>query len=270
MPRSTWNGSLSFGLIHLPISLYTAVRDQDVSFRQLCPVHKKPISMKRVCAGEPEGAEEVETAHEVAHADLVSGFETGPDEFVVLTKADFERAALPIGKSFDIRLCVPEAAVDLRFFDKPYLVGPQKPAAARPYALLREALRRTGMVAVGVIALKSRQQVAAIRVMGDALVLHLMHWPDELVDLGEFSFPAGADLQEAEVGLAEQLVHSLAGSLATAGFRDEYRENLERLITARMSGEELEFETAEEPAATAVTDLVAILQASIAAKKAAA
>lgn len=268
MPRSTWNGTLSFGLIHFPVSLYTAVGDQNLSFRQLCPVHQKPISMKRFCAGEAAEAGE-ETAHEVAHADLVSGFETGPDEFVVLTKADFERAALPIGKSFEIRLCVPEAAVDLRFFDKPYLVGPQKPAAARPYALLREALRRTGMVAAGMIALKSRQQVAALRVMGDALLLHLMHWPDELVDLGEFSFPAGTDLQDGEVALAEQLVHSLAGSLATAGFRDEYRENLERLITARMSGEELEFATAEEPAATAVTDLVAMLQASIAAKKAA-
>jgi DNA end-binding protein Ku len=268
MPRSTWNGSLSFGLIHLPISLYTAVREQDVSFRQLCPVHRKPISMKRVCAGEAEAAEG-ETAHEVAHADLVSGFETGPDEFVVLSKDDFERAALPIGKSFEIRLCVPESSLDLRVFDKPYLVGPQKPAAARPYALLREALRRTGMAAVGVIALKSRQQVAAVRVMGDALLLHLMHWPDELVELGEFSFPAGADLQAAEVALAEQLVHDLAGSLATAGFHDEYRENLQRLITARMSGEELEFEAAEEPSATPVTDLVAILQASIAARKAA-
>jgi DNA end-binding protein Ku len=266
MPRSTWNGTLSFGLIHLPVSLFTAVREQNVKFRQLCPVHRQPISMKRVCAGPPR-ADPAE-AHEVAQADLVSGFEHAPGKFVVVTKE--ERAASPKGKSsFDVRLFVAKDSLDPRVFGKPYLVLPQKPESAKPYALLREALSRTAMTGIGLITLSKKEQMAAVRAEGDVVLLHVMHWPDELVDLGEFTLPGAEGLREAEVALAMQLVDSLSGALATADFRDGQRERLQRLIMARAEGEEVEPEIATASASTPVTDLVALLEASIAARKAA-
>ena len=181
--RSTWNGTVTFGLLTIPVGLHTAVREQDLSFKQLCPAHSAPIQMKRFCT---QGQEEV------AYGDLVKGYEVGPGDFIVLREEDFEHAARPIPRTFDLQVFVPEGEVDLRFFHTPYFVVP-KQEGARTYALLREAIRRTGKVGIGRIALKTRQQIAALRVLGDALVLQLMHWPDELEAPGGYAFP-DADL----------------------------------------------------------------------------
>lgn len=260
MPRSTWNGTLSFGLIHLPVSLFTAVREQDVKFRQLCAVHRRPITMKRYCAGPADADPPV--AHEVAQDDIVPGVEHVPGSFVTVTKE--ERAATDGDKSaFGVQLFVARDSLDPRLFGKPYLVLPQKPEAARAYALFREALARTGMMGIGLLTLRSKQQMAAVRAEGDVVLLHAMHWPDELVSLGEFALPPAPELQEAEIGLAVQFIESKAGALATAEFRDGRRERLERLILARAEGTEPEPAAAE--GSTPVTDLVALLQASLAA-----
>lgn len=302
---STWNGTLGFGMLMVPISLHTSVRDQDPSFKQLCPRHRRTISLRKICAGPVEGApdeaapldptsplgrlvvfgeehgldpelmaflrgEAAKTEHEVAHADLLSGYphpkEAG--KFIALSKADFENAGKPLGRSFDIMLCAPAATVDLRFYDKPYFIMPQKPEANRPYALLREALRRTGTVAIGMITMRSKQHVAAVRVMGDALLLHLMQWPRNLVTMDEFTFPQIA-LTEDEIGLGAKLVDAMTGSLEDADLRDQYAENVQRLIMARVAGKEEEFASVEEPATTPVTDLVAMLRSSIESRKAA-
>jgi DNA end-binding protein Ku len=256
--RSTWNGTVTFGLLTIPVGLYTAVREQDLSFKQLCPTHSAPIQMKRVCT---QGQEEI------AYADLVKGYEVGPGDFVVLREEDFEHAARPIPRTFDLELFASEAEVDLRFFHTPYFVVP-KPEAARIYALLREALRSTGRVGIGRIALKTRQQVAALRVLGNALVLQLMHWPDELEPVTGYAFP-DADLQPAELDLAGELIAGLAGEMGTAAFADEYRVNLQRIIEARVSGAEIDLPRAPEPEASGVVDLVAALRASLAARQAA-
>jgi DNA end-binding protein Ku len=154
--RSTWNGTVTFGLLTIPVGLYTAVREQDLSFKQLCPAHSAPIQMKRFCT---EGQEEV------AYGDLVKGYEVGPGDFVVLREEDFEHAARPIPRTFDLQVFVSERDVDLRFFHTPYFVVP-KAEGARTYALLREAIRRAGKVGIGRIALKTKQQIAALRVLG--------------------------------------------------------------------------------------------------------
>ncbi len=283
MPKSTWNGTINFALLQLPVSLYTAVRDQDVSMKQLCPVHHLPISMKRVCPGAPgapaapvegeaaaaEATPDVpaaDTSHEVAYADLVSGYEFD-GQLAVFTAAELDPPQA--ARSFDIELCVPERSVDLRFFDKAYVVGPQERGAARAYALLREALRSTHMVALGKIALKSRQRLAALRVHQNLLMLQIMRWPDELVALADFTFATGEDPSDDELSLAEQLVDSLAGNLEAANFRDEYRETLQRMIRARLSGEEPAPEAAPPTPATGVENLVSMLQRSIAERKAA-
>jgi DNA end-binding protein Ku len=260
MPRSTWNGTLSFGLIHLPVSLFTAVREQDVKFRQLCAVHRRPITMKRFCDGPADADPPV--PHEVE--EIVSGVEHVPGSFVTVTKE--ERAATDGDKSaFGVQLFVARDSLDPRLFGKPYLVLPQKPEAARAYALFREALARTGMMGIGLLTLRSKQQMAAVRAEGDVVLLHAMHWPDELVSLGEFALPPAPELQETEVGLAVQFIESKAGALATAEFRDGRRERLERLILARAEGAEPEPEPTAAAGGTPVTDLVALLQASLAA-----
>jgi DNA end-binding protein Ku len=256
--RSTWNGTVTFGLLTIPVGLYTAVREQDLSFKQLCPAHSAPIQMKRFCT---QGQEEV------AYGDLVKGYEVGPGDFIVLREEDFEHAARPIPRTFDLQVFVAERDVDLRFFHTPYFVVP-KPEGARTYALLREAIRRTGMVGIGRIALKTKQQIAALRVLGDALVLQLMHWPDELEAAAGYAFP-DAELQQAEVDLAEQLVANFAGELSAADFTDDYRVNLQRIIEARVSGQEIDLPQAPEPEASGVIDLVAALRASLAARQAA-
>lgn len=277
---SIWSGNLGFGMLIFPVSLHSGVQEQKTPLKQLCPVHRRPISMRRFCAGpapapgEAPAADAAQAAaeHEVDYGDLVSGFlyedDDGAERYVVLTKRDLENAGNPIGKTFDIRVCVPADSVDVRFYDKPYLVTPQKGAAERPYALLREALRRKAMVAVGLIALRSKQHMAALRVMGDALVLHLMQWPDCLTELGELRFPP-AEVREDEVRCAEELIDCLAGAIATAGFRDEYRANVEELIRRRIAGEEVEFEEAAASRATPVADLAEMLRRSVAARRAA-
>jgi DNA end-binding protein Ku len=273
MPKSTWNGSLVFGLVQLRVSLFTAVREDRISMKQLCPRHHKPISQRRFCPGAAVAATEDAPAmsameHEVAYADLVHGYTLG-DEMVVFTSAELERA--PVARNFEIKLCVPEANVDPRFFDKPYIVGPGDASADRPYALLREALRRTGMVGIGKIALKSREQLAAVRVKDGLLLLNIMRWPDELVSLAEFAEIAetGENLLDAEVSLAEQLVHNLSGSIAGAGFWDEYQQTLQKMITARLKGEDIGPAAQPEPEESGVADLLSVLQASLDARKAA-
>jgi DNA end-binding protein Ku len=299
---STWTGTLGFGMLTIPISLYTSVRDQDPSFKQLCPTHRRPISQRKICAGSQDGAaptldstsplnrllafgeergmepellaflraEAARTEHEVAHADLLSGY-PHPGEagaFIALTKADFEAAGKPLGRSFDIRFCVPSSEVDPRFYDRPYFITPQKPEAARAYALLREALRRSDTVAIGMITLRSKQHVAAVRVMGDALLLHLMQWPRNLVSLDDLVFPL-PELSEDEIEMAQTLIKAMRGSIDGADLQDQYTENLQRLIAARAAGEEEEFTAAPEPAVSPVTDILAMLTRSIEARKAA-
>ena len=271
MAKSTWNGNLVFGLLQLPVSLFTAVREVRISFKQLCPTHHKPISQHRSCPGATEvaedGAAKPAVPHEVEFADLVHGYTLG-EETAVFTSEELERA--PVAKNFEITLCVPEASVDPRFFDKPYIVGPRE-AGDRPYALLREALRRTGMVGIGRIALKTREQIAALRVMDGLLVLHIMRWPTELVSLAEFDQVAelGGDLLDAEVSLAEQLVHNLTGSIASADLRDRYQETIEAMVARRLKGEDVGPAPQPVPEQAPVDDLLTLLQASLDARRAA-
>lgn len=259
MPRVTWKGSISLGLLNAPVELYTGATEERIKFKQLCPVHRSPISQPTICqrGGEP-----------VARADLVKGFEkvpdkTDPDNFVVLTEADLERAALPLSKVLEIEVCVPAREVDLRFFDTAYIAVPPKKDPGRVFALLHAALASTGNVAIGRIALRTKQHLAAVRVLGAFLAVHVMHWPDELVSLEAFT-PPQAEVKPAELALAEQLVGALVGEFDATRFVDEHRVNVMKLIEARMAGEpDVTFEEQKEPDSTE-TDLMAMLTASIA------
>ena len=202
MPRSIWKGSISFGLVNIPVELFSAVRDHRPRFRLLHAKDEAPVRYERVCQteGKPVGWEE-----------LVKGYEYEKGQFVVLTKDDFKTAALQKTKTVDILDFVDPTEIDDRYFETPYYMTPGK-GAARSYALLREAIRDSKKMGIGKIILRETQHLAAIEVIGDALVLTMMRFSDELADLGEFSFPSSEGLRKPELTMARQLVDNLSAS----------------------------------------------------------
>lgn len=256
MAKASWTGTLSMGLVSAPVELYTAVRQQDLSFKQLCPRHKTTIHTQRICS---TGGEVVEFGQ------LVKGYPLADGKFIVVTDTDMEKAAQPLGKTFDIQVFVPEADLDPRFVHTTYFALP-KPGSERPYVLLRAAIRRTGKGGVGLIALRTKQQMAVLRVLGPALVLQMMHWPDELLAPHEFDFPDGEPLEQ-ELEMAGQLVDAFPTTLAAGEFADGYRINLERIIEAKARGEEVTFDGPAQPESADVIDLVSLLQQSLAARQ---
>lgn len=253
---SIWTGAIAFGLVNIPVRVETAVRSHDLTFKLL---HEEktgkvcPVKYKRVC--EHDGKE-------VPWNSIVKGFEYGKEKYVVLTDDDFERAALATSKTFDIQAFTSEAEVDPRYFEKPYYLTPQK-GGERAYALLREAMRSTGSLAIGTITLRKKQYLAAIKVVGDALVLDLMRFADEVVDANEFRFPDTESFRPQELAMAEQLIKNLREEFQPERFKDEYRENLDRIIQAKLKGKKVQLKEAPEPEMTAVIDLMDRLKASL-------
>ena len=196
MARALWKGSLAFGLVNIPVELHTAVRDSRPRFRMLHAKDKSPVKFERVCAREGKP---------VAWEDLVKGYEYQKGRFVVLTKEDFQQAALEKSRTVDIRNFVKGEEIDDRFFETSYYLTPQK-GGERSYALLREAIRETELVGVATIVLRDAQHLAALEVKGDAMVLTMMRYAEELVDIGEYSFPAAGSIRKPELQMARTLV----------------------------------------------------------------
>lgn len=256
MPRAIWKGAISFGLVNIPVELHTAVRSESrISFRQL---HKKdlaPIKYDRVCSKEEKS---------VPYEDIVKGYEYSKGKFVVLDEEDFRAASIESSKTIDIQDFVKETDIDPRFFETPYYLLPQK-GGDKAYALLREAIRKTAMVGIGMVTMRSNQQhLVAIKVVEDALVMEIMRYGDELVDTSSFTFPAADNVRPAELQMAEQLVTTLADEFQPEKYADTYRENLMRIINAKLKGKKIEVEEPVEPEATNVVDLMARLQESLA------
>jgi DNA end-binding protein Ku len=253
MPRALWKGSLAFGLVNIPVELHTAVRDSRPRFRMLHADDKSPIKFERVCAREGKP---------VAWEDLVKGYEYQKGRFVVLTKEDFQHAALEKSRTVDVRNFVKGEEIDDRFFETSYYLTPSK-GGERAYALLREAIRQTGLVGIATIVLREAQHLAALEVKGDALVLTLMRYAEELVDNSEFSFPSAKDVRKPELEMARTLVENLADTWDPSQYTDEYRANLMKIIKAKMKGKEAHLEAAEEPRHAEVVDLMERLRQSL-------
>jgi len=253
MPRALWKGSLAFGLVNIPVELHTAVRDSRPRFRLLHADDKSPIKFERVCARE---------GTPVAWEDLVKGYEYQKGRFVVLTKEDFQHAALEKSRTVDVRNFVKGEEIDDRFFETSYYLTPAK-GGERAYALLREAIRQTGLVGIATIVLREAQHLAALEVKGDAMVLTLMRYAEELVDNSEFTFPKATDVRKAELQMARTLVENLADTWDPSQYTDEYRANLMKIIKAKMKGKEAHLEAAEEPRQAEVVDLMERLRQSL-------
>jgi DNA end-binding protein Ku len=252
---SIWTGAIAFGLVNIPVRVEPAVRSHDLSFRLLAPKGKDdycPVKYERVCK---------EDGKEVPWDDIVKGFEYEKERFVVLADADFEKAALATNKTFEIQDFAPEAEVDPRYFEKPYYLVPQK-GGERAYALLRDAMKNTATLGIGTITLRQKQYLASIKAIGDAIVLDLMRFADEVLDADEFRFP-GANYRPQELKMAEQLIGSLTEEFEPDKYKDEYRANLEKIIAAKMKGKKVTLKEAAEPEMTGVIDLMDRLKESL-------
>jgi DNA end-binding protein Ku len=253
VPRAIWKGSIAFGLVNIPVELYSAVRDHRPRLRLLHAKDESPVQYERICRTEGKP---------VAWEELVKGYEYEKGQFVVLTKDDFKTAAVQKTKTIDILDFVNADEIDERFFETPYYLQPSK-GGERAYALLREALRESERIGISKIILREEQHLAAVEVIGDALVLTMMRFADELADLADFHFPARNGIRPAELKIARQLVENLAASWDPAKYTDEYRDNLMRVIQAKLKGKKPRLKGAETPRQAEVVDLMARLKASL-------
>ncbi|MGE3511994.1 MAG: Ku protein [Vicinamibacterales bacterium] len=253
MSRAIWKGTIAFGLVSIPVELHTAVRDHRPRFRMLHANDHSPVRFERVC---------VRDGRPVAWADLVKGYEYAKGQFVVLTREDFQAAAVEKTRTVDIIDFVRADAIDDRYFETPYYLVPSK-GGERAYALLREAIRASKRIGVARFILRNTQHLAAVEVIGDALVLSLMRFADELVDVSTLSLPPRTGIRPAELEMALALVNSLAAEWDPAKYTDEYRENLMRIIQAKMKGRTVRLEAGEEPRQAEVIDLMERLRRSL-------
>jgi DNA end-binding protein Ku len=253
MARALWKGSISFGLVNIPIELHTAVRNHRPRFRMLHAKDRSPVRFERVC---------IRDGHPVAWEDLVKGYEYAKGRFVVITKEDFQAAALEKTRTVDIIDFVRADDIDDRYFETPYYLVPAK-GGERAYALLREAIRESERVGIAKFILRDAQHLAAVEVIGDALVLTVMRFADELVDITGFSFPATGNMRRNELQMAKALVNNLAAEWDPDKYTDQYRENLLRIIQGKVKGKEVELESAAEPREGKVVDLMERLRRSL-------
>ncbi len=252
MARAIWKGSVAFGLVNIPVELYGAVRDTRPRFRLLHAADKSPVRFERVCAREGKP---------VAWEDLVKGYEYEKGRFVILTKEDFRLAALEKTRTVDIRAFVKGEEIDDRFFESSYFIVPAK-GGERAYALLREAIRQEKRVGIATIILREQSHLAAVEVIGDALVLTLMRYADELVDVNQFRFPV-VEVRKPELEMARTLVASFADKWDPSKYTDEYRDNLMKIIKARLKGRAPRLEAEAEPQQAEVVDLMERLRKSL-------
>ena len=256
MARSMWKGSIAFGLVNIPIELYSAVRDHRPRFRLLHAKDESPVHYERVCQTEGKP---------VAWEDLVKGYEYQKGHFVVITKDDFKTAAVEKTRTIDILDFVDPDEIDERYFETPYYLQPAK-GADRAYALLREAITSSKKIGIAKIILRDTQHLAAVEAIGDALVLTMMRFADELADLGEFRFPKAEGIRQSELKMALQLVESLAAKWDPDKYTDEYRDNLLKVIQGKLKGRRPKLQERETPQQAEVVDLMTRLRASLESK----
>jgi DNA end-binding protein Ku len=256
MPRSIWKGAISFGLVTIPVKLFSATEEKDISFRQVHAADGGRIKYKRVC--EKDGLE-------IPFAEIAKGYEMPDGRMVILEKEDFDALPLTTTKSVEVVQFVAEDEVDPTYFAKTYFLQADGPGI-KPYVLLRDALLKSGQCAVVKVALRSREALALIRPKDGVLLMHTMLWPDELRD-GSFAAPPETiTVSDAEVTMAQSFIEALAGEFKPEDFTDSYREALETLVESKAGGTPL-VEEPEAPQEAEVVDLVAALRASVEAAK---
>ena len=266
MARPVWTGTLSFGLLNIPVSLMAGERRTDISFRMLDARNNAPVRYERVNA---------ETGDEVPWKDIVKAFEYDKGSYVVLEPEDIKSAAPESHDAIEVEAFVDAGAIGPQYFEKPYVLVPAK-KAEKGYVLLREALQGTGKIGIARVVIRTREHLCAVMPQGHALVLLMMRYPQELVDVDEYNIPEGARgdyrITAKEQEFSEQLIRTMSDEWKPDQYQDEFRERLHKVIQQRMKAhgvvkrEEDEPEIAEH-AATNVVDFMSLLQQSIEGKK---
>jgi DNA end-binding protein Ku len=253
--RSIWSGAISFGLIYIPIRLYTASDEQELDFDMLRKGDMCPIRYVRVCE---------RTGEEVEWEDIVKGYEYRKGDYVIVTDEDFARAAPKKTKTIEIVAFVKQEEVDTKLLEKPYYLEPAK-GAERAYALLRQALRKTDKVAIARFVLRTREAMALLKADGDVIVLNSMRWATEIRPTDELELPNNRGIKKNELDMAIKLIDQLTEPYDPNQYADTYTEELMELIKDKAQGKEREPEEEEEPIPAEVTDLFAKLRESLAA-----
>jgi DNA end-binding protein Ku len=256
--RSIWKGAISFGLVTIPVKLYSATEQKDVSFHQVRRSDGSRIRYKRVAQADGE---------EVPYGEIAKGYELANGETVVLTDDDFADLPLTTSRAIDVLQFVPLEQVDPIFFEKTYYIEPDK-AGTKPYVLLRDALEESGKVALVKVALRNRESLATLRVREGVFVLETMLWPDE-IRKPDFGFlDEDVEVRPQELAMAGSLIETLSGDFDPSDYKDSYREALQEVIEAKIAGHEVKQPEQAQPTSGTVVDLMAALRASVEAAKA--
>jgi DNA end-binding protein Ku len=253
--RAIWKGSISFGLVNIPIALNPATRREELRFRLLRKSDLSPVSYKRVA--EKDGKE-------VPWDQIGKGYEYEKGKYVVLKDEDFERVDLEATQTVDIQDFVDVDEIDPMYFYKPYYLEPQK-GGDKAYALLRDALKDSKKVGIAKVVIKTRQYLAGVKPEDGALVLELMHFADELADTGKLHLPKKAEVGKSQMNMAKSLIDSMSAKWNPEKYHDDYREALMEVIEEKVEagGKEIEEKPKKAPKPTKVIDLVSVLQKSL-------
>jgi len=255
MARAIWKGSISFGLVNIPIGLYPATRKEELRFRLLRKTDLSPVNYKRVA--EKDGKE-------VPWDQIVKGYEYEKGKYVVLKEEDFQRVDLEATQTVDIQDFVDLDEIDPIFFYRPYYLEPQK-GGDKAYVLLRDSLERKKKVGIAKVVIKTRQYLAGVKPEDSALVLELMHFADELADTSKLHLPKKVEVGKREMNMATALIDGMSSKWNPEKYKDDYREALMEVIEEKVEagGKEIEEKPTKTPKPTKVIDLVKVLQQSL-------
>jgi DNA end-binding protein Ku len=252
-----WTGAISFGLVNVPVKLYTAARSKDIRFNQLHAQDGARINLKRVCS---------EDGQEVPYGDIVKGYEVSPDHYVMITPEELDALAPEMTRAIDIEEFVDLADIDPVYYESSYFLAPDK-SGIKAYGLLMKAMEEAGKVAIGRVVLRSKQYVVALRPSGNALCMSTLFFADEVVEQDSLeNLPENVTFDKRELAMAQQLIGALSEKFDPEKYHDDYREKVLDLIERKSEGEEIVL-TPQPQAKPKVVDLMAALEASIAAAK---
>jgi len=253
MPRSIWNGVISFGMVSIPVKLYTGTADKDISFNMLHKDDNERIKMLRWCPADERAVE---------MSEIVKGYEYARDQYVVLTEEDFEKLPLPSKHTIELTQFVEASEIDPVYYEKSYYLEADE-RAMKPYALLLKALREKGLVAIAKIAIRNKERLCALRPLDGTIVMETLFYPDE-IRIEKADIPE-VEVSERELQMAFTLIEMLQEPFEPEKYHDDYRQALMQLIEAKLEGQELAEVAAPVPAN--VTDLMSALKASVEAQK---
>jgi DNA end-binding protein Ku len=251
MPRALWKGAVSFGMVSIPIKMYTATEEKDISFNQLHKKDHERIRYQRYCPADDEVVE---------LSDIVKGYEISPGQYVVLENEDFEKVPVDTTRTIEITDFVPADQIDPIYYQKTYYLEPEK-VGAKPFALLREVLKDSRLVALAKVTLRQKEQLATLRLYNNVIALETMFYSDEIRPTEEFDVPEAGKISDRELQMAKSLVEMLTNDFEPEKYHDNYRDALLELIEQKAEGQEISRPAA--PAVSKVTDLMEALRASV-------